>query len=115
MATETEAKQPAGRKRPSGSKAANGNGAKAAAPAAAKPAKADKTKPTYHVYDAEKLAAARVGQVVGRTAEHALAVFFQSEDNSGLVGKELVLVPERNTSRLSAQVENKPRVVVKTA
>jgi hypothetical protein len=78
--------------------------------------KREKKPALYHIYDAEKLADARIGSYDAINAMGAIAAFIESGDqeeiaeqvtNGNLV---VAVVPERNQTVASAQVQTKTKV-----
>lgn len=81
-------------------------------------AKGDGDKPEkklalYHVFTEQGGTLTRVGEAEGRNAEHAVQVL--SGDGDALVGKTLVIVPDRNYTRVVPEVETTHRLKFKAA
>jgi hypothetical protein len=84
--------------------------------AAASNGKTPKAKSEYHVYQEDGDALVHLGSYMGRNAEQSVAAFIESGDHADVAEAvksgeaALVVIPERNHTRVRAQVETKTRV-----
>lgn len=90
------------------------------APEGEAPQKREKKPALYHIYDAQKLAEARIGSYDAVNAMGAIASFIESGEQPEIAeqvtnGSLIVaVVPERNQTVASAQVQTKTKVKLST-